>query len=180
MPDGLVLVGQDHLVRRVVEQVVKRLFLLDLVLDVVLPVVESPEGIDGPLVLGPHLDIVPMLLHSARDRTSGTVRGGAPGVEASRLLGGVRAHRRRGGGGESRGPFGGGVRNADALAKYIFAHGAPASAWMAEGRRASEMLSLSPPYRDAPAGRQLGRHDEGNVSTFWHLRTPRAARAKGQ
>ena len=34
MPDGLVLVGQDHLVRRVVEQVVKRLFLLDLILDV--------------------------------------------------------------------------------------------------------------------------------------------------
>ena len=56
MPDGLVLVGQDHLVRRVVEQVVKRLLLLDLVLDVVLPVVQSPEGIDGPLVLGPHLD----------------------------------------------------------------------------------------------------------------------------
>ena len=75
MPDGLVLVGQDHLVRRVVEQVVKRLLLLDLVLDVVLPVVESPKGIDGPLVLGPHLDIVPMLLHSARDRTSGAVRG---------------------------------------------------------------------------------------------------------
>ena len=75
MPDGLVLVGQDHLVRRVVEQVVKRLLLLDLVLDVVLPVVQSPEGIDGPLVLGPHLDIVPMLLHSARDRTSGAVRG---------------------------------------------------------------------------------------------------------
>ena len=39
MPDGLVLVGQDHLVRRVVEQVVEGLLLLDLVLDIVLPVV---------------------------------------------------------------------------------------------------------------------------------------------
>jgi hypothetical protein len=58
--------------------------------------------------------------------------------------------------------------------------GARARAWMAEGRRASAMPSLSPPYRDAPAGGQLGRHDEGNVSTIWHLRTPRAARAKGQ
>jgi hypothetical protein len=80
MPDGLVLVGQDHLVRRVVEQVVKRLFLLDLILDVVLPVVESPEGIDGPLVLGPHLDIVPMFLPSARDRRQGPcAASGAPG-----------------------------------------------------------------------------------------------------
>ena len=105
MPDGLVLVGQDHLVRRVVEQVVKRLFLLDLILDVVLPVVESPEGIDGPLVLGPHLDIVPMFLPSARS-TSGAMRGERrAGVEASRLLGGVRAHGRECAGGESRGPF---------------------------------------------------------------------------
>jgi len=185
MPDGLVLVGQDHLVRRVVEQVVKRLLLLDLVLDVVLPVVQSPEGIDGPLVLGPHLDIVPMLLHSARDRTSGAVRGERRArVEASRLLGRVRAHRRRGGG-VSRGPFGGGVRNADKILESIFklspgVDRARARAWMAEGRRASEMSSLSPPYRDAPAGRQLGRHDEGNVPTIWHLRTPWAARAKGQ
>ena len=36
---------------------------------------------------------------------------------------------------------------------------------------------LPPTYRDAPPRRQLGRHVEGNVSTIWHLRTPRAARA---
>lgn len=94
MPDGLVLVGQDHLVRRVVEQVVKRLFLLDLVLDVMLPVVQSPKGIDGPLVLGPHLNIVPMFLQSARDWMSAVRGERCAGVEASRLLGGVRAHGR--------------------------------------------------------------------------------------
>ena len=122
MPDGLVLVGQDHLVRRVVEKVVKRLLLLDLVLDVVLPVVQSPEGIDGPLVLGPHLDIVPMLLHSARDRTSGAVRGERRGRGGGIAPSGRCSRPWRGGvGGESRGPFGGGVRNADKFLKVFLA-----------------------------------------------------------
>jgi len=60
--DGLVVVGEDDLVRCVVEQLVLRLLLLELVLEVVEPPVQSPERIDRVLVLEADLDVVLALL----------------------------------------------------------------------------------------------------------------------
>lgn len=57
-PDGLVVVRQDDLVRRVVQQVKLGLLLLDVLLDVMLAVVETAKRVDRLLVLGPHLDVV--------------------------------------------------------------------------------------------------------------------------
>ena len=68
-------------VGRVVEQVVKLLFLLDLLLDVVLPVVQPPKSVDRLLIVRAHLDVILGRLcrtaHAGREqRLSGHWAGG--------------------------------------------------------------------------------------------------------
>lgn len=61
-PDGLVVVCKDEFILRVVEELVRRVLLLELLLELMQAAVEPTESVDRLLVLTAHLHVVVLAL----------------------------------------------------------------------------------------------------------------------